>query len=50
MSIMHKNIELCENIDKLGMFLRSSDENTEKKINRLAIYQKYWARTATKNC
>ena len=31
MSIMHKNIELCENIDKLGMFLRSSDENTEKK-------------------
>ena len=31
MSIMHKNIELCENIDKLGMFLRSSDEKTEKK-------------------
>ncbi|GIS40933.1 MAG: hypothetical protein Ct9H90mP13_07790 [Pseudomonadota bacterium] len=31
LSIMHKNIELCENIDKLGMFLRSSDENTEKK-------------------
>ena len=31
MSIMHKNIELCENIDKLSMFLRSSDEKTEKK-------------------
>ena len=31
MSIMHKNIELCENIDKLGMFLGSSDEKTEKK-------------------
>ena len=31
MSIMHKNIELCENIDKLGMFLRSSDEKTETK-------------------
>ena len=31
MSIMHKNIELCENIDKLSMFLGSSDENTEKK-------------------
>ena len=24
-------IDICENIDKLGMFLRSSDENTEKK-------------------
>ena len=31
MSIMHKNIELCENIDKLSMFLGSSDEETEKK-------------------
>ena len=31
MSIMHKNIELCENIDKLSMFLRSSDEKTVKK-------------------
>ncbi len=31
MSIMHKNIELCENIDKLGMFLASYDEKTEKK-------------------
>ena len=31
MSIMHKNIELCENIDKLSMFLRSSDKKTEKK-------------------
>ena len=31
MSIMHKNIELCENIDKLSMFLKSSDEETEKK-------------------
>ena len=31
MSIMHKNIELCENIDKLGMFLGSSDKETAKK-------------------
>ena len=31
MSIMHKNIELCENIDKLSMFLRSSDKKSVKK-------------------
>ena len=31
MSIMHKNIELCENIDKLSMFLRSSDKKPVKK-------------------
>ena len=31
MSIMHKNIELCENIDKLSMFLRSSDKKQVKK-------------------
>ena len=30
-SIMHKNIELCENIDKLSMFLRSSDKKPVKK-------------------
>ena len=28
---MHKNVELCENIDKLSMFLRSSDENKVDK-------------------
>ena len=31
MSIMHKNIELCENIDKLSMFLGSSDKKSVKK-------------------
>ena len=31
LSIMHKNVELCENIDKLSMFLRSSDENKVDK-------------------
>ena len=31
MSIMHKNIELCENIDKLSMFLGSSDKKPVKK-------------------
>ena len=30
-SIMHKNIELCENIDKLSMFLRSSDKKPVEK-------------------
>jgi len=31
MSIMHKNIELCENIDKLSMFLGSSDKKMTNK-------------------
>ena len=31
LSIMHKNVELCENIDKLSMFLRSSDKNKVDK-------------------
>ena len=36
MSIMHKNIELCENIDKLSMFLRSSDKKPVEKNKPLS--------------